>query len=287
MNINEDGRIPLIALDYNKRQLAQKKELMVDYETGNLYVVSATDKTKIFDITSQIVKLINISMPGDSIVVNIDGVGKVNLKDYLDDFRANSMQGSSEKEKNLIANYFYDYDSIVNKNGKIQVNDFDKAEERSVPTKINGVLRWIDPDCNKLIDKQAVYNSTITLKAHYTETDLAEGCIVSLHPISGAAVSKLIWKVNVSDVQPSIKFSTNNVLLEFDTDMSLKPHTVNVFEFQTWDNGLTWLETVRRFNKDIAAPATKIDYGYLGDNYYTKPEVEDLIKWKNKDSQNL
>mgnify|MGYP000369988515 CR=1 FL=1 len=49
-------RLPLIALDYNSRFLAEKKEILFDYKTGKLYVVSAEDKSVIFDITRNILK---------------------------------------------------------------------------------------------------------------------------------------------------------------------------------------------------------------------------------------
>ncbi len=40
-----NSRYPVIALDYAEKDKAVKKELLVDYNTGNIYVVSATDKT--------------------------------------------------------------------------------------------------------------------------------------------------------------------------------------------------------------------------------------------------
>ena len=69
-----NSRIPVIALPYSERQKAVPKELLIDYETGNIYVVSATDKSIIFNITEKILQKLD-SVTGDKIIVNIEGVG--------------------------------------------------------------------------------------------------------------------------------------------------------------------------------------------------------------------
>lgn len=85
------GRVPIIALSYDERDKAVPKELLVDYDTGKIYVVSAYDKTVIFDLTQEISNyLLEAGVNGDNLVVNIDGVGEVNLEEIINNLYSNS-----------------------------------------------------------------------------------------------------------------------------------------------------------------------------------------------------
>ena len=286
MNIDKNARIPLIPLDYNNRQLAFKKELMVDYKTGKMYVVSAEDRTVIFDITAEIVKLINTAMPGDDIIVNIDGVGAVNLKNYLTDLRRNMLRADAKKDAQLAADYYYDMVSVLIKNGFVQINDFDIASERTVPVKVNGVLRWLDPNAIKHVVNAPVYNSSVVVKDNFTESTLEEGCVITLVADKNSEYNKLRWKVTIGNVVPSLKFAdADKVVQEFSNDLVLKPNSTAIFVFESWDGGKTWFEHVHKFGS--LEQNTKIDSDYMLDNYYTKPEVNDLIKWKDNKQNNL
>ena len=50
VTITEKARIPVIALSYEDKDIAKKKELLVDYKKGGIYVVDAEDRTIIHDI---------------------------------------------------------------------------------------------------------------------------------------------------------------------------------------------------------------------------------------------
>ena len=85
-------RVPLIALDYNSRFLAEKKEILFDYKTGKLYVVSAEDKSVIFDITKLIMKEVEKGIDLTNYVFNIEGVGAVNLSNYIKQLSTHNLQ---------------------------------------------------------------------------------------------------------------------------------------------------------------------------------------------------
>lgn len=83
-NVYSKARVPVIPLQYSQRQLALKKELLVDYENGKLYIVSATDKNILHDITAKITELVTANITsGTNLTVDIQGVGIVKLGEYL------------------------------------------------------------------------------------------------------------------------------------------------------------------------------------------------------------
>lgn len=147
---NNKIRIPVIALPYSEKHKAVCKELMVDYDTGNIYVVSATDKSVIFDITSKIKEKID-SISGDKIEVEIEGIGKVVLNDILNKLRldlSNSVQviETGEDVDYVGKDSVLDNVSVRNKDNNIEVAGFSDARELSFLRKRNGVAEWVTLD---------------------------------------------------------------------------------------------------------------------------------------------
>lgn len=87
--LNDRARIPVIPLSYADRHLAVEKELIVDYETGKIYIISSQNKEVIFDIT-ELIKKEASEAAGDKITVEIEGLGKVNIGDILNELYASN-----------------------------------------------------------------------------------------------------------------------------------------------------------------------------------------------------
>lgn len=61
---NKLGRVPVVPLPYSRKELAQGKELIIDYPHGNIYIADEKDPTILYNITQDI----------------IDQVGRMNAK---------------------------------------------------------------------------------------------------------------------------------------------------------------------------------------------------------------
>ena len=142
-----NSRYPVIALDYAEKDKAVKKELLVDYNTGNIYVVSATDKTIIFDITKKIQERIT-ELDTKNMVVEITGIGIVNLTEYLNLLNEKMNNMVTIKDPGQDFAYIIRDNTIDNKslkifNGIIQMDSYKAADNLSIPQKTSTGLRWM------------------------------------------------------------------------------------------------------------------------------------------------
>jgi|GEM_PF-4653374 len=142
-----NSRYPVIALDYAEKHKAVKKELLVDYNTGNIYVVSATDKTIIFDITKKIQERIT-ELDTKNMVVEITGIGIVNLTEYLNLLNEKMNNMVTIKDPGQDFAYIIRDNTIDNKslkifNGIIQMDSYKAADNLSIPQKTSTGLRWM------------------------------------------------------------------------------------------------------------------------------------------------
>lgn len=142
-----NSRYPVIALDYAEKHKAVKKELLVDYNTGNIYVVSATDKTIIFDITKKIQEQIT-ELDTENMVVEITGIGIVNLTEYLNLLNEKMNNMVTIKDPGQDFAYIIRDNTIDNKslkifNGTIQMDSYKAADNLSIPQKTSTGLRWM------------------------------------------------------------------------------------------------------------------------------------------------
>lgn len=308
------GRQPVIALDYSDKYKAVEKELMIDYNTGNIYVVSATDRTIIFDITSKIAEQIE-GLSGQQVVVNIEGIGDVNLTDYLNKIQVeleNSVQvidTSTEatyvgKDKVLDDRSIDTTDSLM-----IQVKGFDSAEDLQIPTKKNGVLVWVDlgeiapslgdsstsgnptiiPPSNPYDGDEltcldiAPVNNTIYLRASKRQRtiNLASNCTVIL-PETLDQYSEIQWYIVTNNFAPQLSWQNN--LIWKDNTRNLPANSSIVFRAQTWDGGVSWLAYLDVYNASM--PSTGVDQAYLENNYYNKNQTDDKFVSNDQITQN-
>lgn len=139
----DKARVPVIALDYDKKYLCVKKELMVDYTNGKIYIVSSTDKEKIFDITAQIVELVKTSITANDVMVNITGIGDISLKNIIERLYGEEVNFEIEEEKDFAPGIKVDNASININDGDMQINNFDTATEGQCPVKSSlGSIVW-------------------------------------------------------------------------------------------------------------------------------------------------
>lgn len=52
---NKLGRVPVVPLPYSRKELAQGKELIIDYPHGNIYIADEKDPTILYNITDDII----------------------------------------------------------------------------------------------------------------------------------------------------------------------------------------------------------------------------------------
>lgn len=291
--MNTNAHIPLIAMDYADRHKAVKKELLVDYANGNIYVVSADDKSIIIDITSKIkAQLENLS--SDKIEVNIEGVGVVNLSKVIKEMKdklAKQLEVTEISDARLFKRRGNRIDrvSIINDDTTFEVRGFKEAQEGMSPVKVNGVLEWMKltplPDPNTPEDASdgmkgditeiEALNGKIYLKASVKQKtiNLTKSVNVVL-PATLDEYARIDWCLITNSYAPSLSFS-NNVIWQYTNAEENQPvaNNFHVYIFETWDKGLNWLGRSINYNK-TEAPVSK---DYVQNNFYDKSETEQII----------
>lgn len=147
-------RVPLIALDYNSRFLAEKKEILFDYKTGKLYVVSAEDKSIIFDITQIIMKEVESGVDLTNYTFNIEGVGTVNLSNYIQQLSRYNLQTMDEPNKRYrVPLISFDNDSITDFDGSVEVVGFHHALNNTYPVKEDNIIKWVPRTDTDIVER--------------------------------------------------------------------------------------------------------------------------------------
>lgn len=268
-----NSRIPVIALPYSERQKAVPKELLVDYDTGNIYVVSATDKSVIFNITSKILERLE-SLTADKIIVNVEGVGEVNLVELIGDLKLELDEKLEVteigKDSYLPKSERYDGVSIESKYGNIQIKSFESAENGMIPQKFNNEIRWIFPPDSDLDSGSGTNPGTpdsddgletkvfaiepvqgkIFLRAsrRLITNNLNKDCTVILPRVLDQ-YTEIYWNASTFSDAVNLNFQTSVLFNTSDHQPSVNSY--NVYRFSTWDAGETWLATVDRFKKEV------------------------------------
>lgn len=284
MNMEENGRFPIIALDYKDRNIAHKKELLIDYDTGRLYVVSADNKSVVFDVTEQILNLVGTEVKGDNIAINIESLGKVNLKKFILDLKNKSLHTTPLKGEGGVGTFAYDFKSISNKDNIIQIHNFWKAQPGQVPTvNNNGILVWseIGSFYNVVhvdIDTTGVY----VLNNRYNESTIDSNGIIQLETDQEYCIMN--WKVVSGDTVPNIELGEGfEVIKEYESDFNMPANSTFIYEFETFDHGHTWYERVKKYIPGNDVISTE----YIEKNIYTKEEVDEKLKWKNAQMESI
>ena len=282
--MEENGRFPLIALDYKDRNIANKKELLIDYDTGRIYIVSADNKSVIFDVTEQILTLVGNEVKGDNITINVESLGKVNLKKFVLDMKSKGLHTTPLKGDGGVGTFAYDFKSISNKDNVIQIHNFWKAQPGQVPTvDSNGVLIWseigsfynvvhVDPDTT------GVY----VLNNRYNESTIDSNVVLKLETNQPYCI--MSWKIVSGDTKPSIELDSSfEIVKEYESDFDMPANSTFIYEFETFDGGQTWYEKVKKYipGNDI------VSTDYIEEHIYSKEEVDEKLTWRNAQMESI
>lgn len=83
---NKLGRVPVVPLPYSRKELAQGKELIIDYPHGNIYIADEKDPSILYNITEDIIKQVgemNAKEMDMTIILPNDEEYTLNLADLL------------------------------------------------------------------------------------------------------------------------------------------------------------------------------------------------------------
>lgn len=260
------SRIPTIPLDYSERDKAIEKELLVDYGTGKIYVVSSYDRTVIFDLTSKISEYLQqTGISGDSLTVNIEGLGNVDLGSIISLLYNQEGATMVEEVDPLVvqmpsSGYQYDLKSVLIKDSKVQIYGFDEAPDGSIPQKSAGIVKWTTVDSaasnsvTKLLPADGIIQLTEACNQMVTIEDNDTYIIVPPFVSSGCNQIRLNLTVNC-DLDPIITFSDNIVwqsgVIRWTTDVDTPDFcgkSVNIITLTTWNEGNTWLAKIDNFD---------------------------------------
>ena len=312
-------RIPVIPESYDNKQRAVCKELLVNYDTGDIYIVSKDDPTTLIDVTAKIKESIK-NIEGANIEIDIEGIGKINLEELMKQMNDNVKTSvkaipTGESIKYITDKAVLDTKSLeINKKyNTVQIKGFKEADENTMLVKRNGVAVWlpvITSDSTNDEDKDnpssSLGNSStpinpddgLSSKCHILDPSdhklylLASKRQKTIMPTSYFKVilptpmderTDIEWLVTTDEKNtPEVTFPTNLFWDEiFDT---LIPSTMHVFKFSTWDCGRTWAASFRKYNNN--AVHTIITKEYLETNYYNKDDINTLLSWEDNEGDN-
>lgn len=294
MKVN--SRIPVIALDYSQRHKAVPKELLVDYETGHIYVVSAKDKSIIFDITSKILEKLD-SVTGDKIVIDIEGIGEVNLEEYINQIKLDleEMVIVTEEGKDIYIPKEERLDgfSLESKFKRIQIKNFETAENGMIPQKYGNNIRWIyppqgnqdsggtgTPDPDDGLETKVFLIEPIEGKIFLRASrrlmtkNLQRDALVVL-PRTLDQYTEIYWNMRSYAYKPTLRFHDS---VMFNTPYQPSENADHIYKFSTWDGGETWYGVVSIYNRDPNNDPTQsdnINIEYLEKNYLSKKDIQD------------
>lgn len=291
-----NSRIPVIALDYSERHKAVPKELLIDYTTGHIYVVSAEDKSIIFDITSKILEKLD-SVTGDKIVIEIEGIGEVNLQEFLNQIRLDldDMVIITEEGKDIYIPKEERLDgfSLESKFKRIQIKNFETAENGMIPQKFGNSIRWIyPPQGDQDSGGTGTPNPDDGLETEVFPVEPVEGKIflrasrrlitknlqrdvLVVLPRTLDQYTEIYWNVRTYAFKPTLRFN-DSVL--FNSPYQPSQNADHIYKFSTWDGGESWYGIVAIYtrdpNNDIPV-GDNINIEYLEKNYFSKKDIED------------
>lgn len=268
------ARVPIIALDYSQRHLRRLKELMIDYNNGNLYVVDANDKDIIYSVTDRIIENITGNLTGDDIIVNITGVGEINLTKFLESINSDMIGFEVTDNGGDFPSMTLDNESIESLDGTIQLCNFDEADDNTLPQKVNGRLQWTRAGAGmpgSTVREPTISNNNISLSVDTTNrsSSLPSKVTVNLGDDFVENYGKIVWNIAITSTIPKLTFASNVKFL-FNTDTDLFANSIVTFEFESFNRGSTWLCKVYKWlnisEKEITETyiVDKLSWKYIG-----------------------
>ncbi len=270
--ITDKARIPVIPLDYNQRDIAKNKELLLDYEGGGLYVVDAKDRSIIHDLTKMIADNYLSQINGDNTYVTIEGIGIVNLSYILKllyDSKIDLLNTAADDAMAMPAGVSYDSRSIIIANNLVEVYGFHNAKPLSTPrvSEDGSRIEWVGGveeirpggDIDKVDEPPGGFEPPLGAKQNVLYIYPNQGVIILYNkpqqftpmkdkdreifeisfPLTMMQYSKFYWRLD-ADVSFEMGWPNNIVWLNPKPQMT-KANNVWIFECTTWDYGNTWI----------------------------------------------
>ena len=291
MNSGKFSRIPIVPLDISQAYKAVPNELIIDRSDGNIYVKK--NGGELINVTESIKEAIE-KFNSDNIIVTIEGV-QYTLTEAMIKFLNETIQLKEigEEAKYIIKQDRIDDSSIESKFKRVQMRNFDQAENGAFPQKHNGVLRWVklpeklaeqleqadegnpDDGIKTSIRMIEPLNAKVYLQAARNQktANLHENVRVLLPSILDE-FSEVYWMARTYAFKPTLLFPTN---VYFNTSNQPAENSQNLYIFRTFDGGETWIAELKIYNDTTngAIDANgSVTLSYLQDNYSTNIELD-------------
>lgn len=272
-------KVPVILLDYKEREMAIKKELLLDYDNYRIYVVDAEDKTVIHDITQILVDEYLTKMDGDNVWVTIEGIeGKVNLSEILSDLNKNKIEiiNTLPAEMMTPTNTRFDHRSITMYDNVIAMYGFRDAKPLSTPRKsLEGRIEWVGGEEGSIEDKTSNVTELFPIDGVITLFQKPNQAVRLNQCIDDRAFQFKLPDTNQEYYQIRLKIDSQMISsIVFDKPVAwyggdhnildtLESYVTYLLVLDTWDYGASW-SILHYSNSNINVP----DYLYLKENKY-------------------
>lgn len=144
------GHIPIITIDYKDKDLAKEKELVVDFESGNLYIVSKDDDTILINLLEVLAHDYLTNINGNKTWITISGIeGAVNLSYILGEINRYKIERLVAEDEDTAIKGQLDtirYDQIsIEEDNFVFLKDFDEAGDLAIPRKSadGTMIEWV------------------------------------------------------------------------------------------------------------------------------------------------
>lgn len=307
--MRDNARSPLIPLPFEQSARGVKRELIIDYDKGEIYVVSPDDETILINITGRIREAVTNyinSIQGDQITdisntyVTIENVGRINIAELLKFLLEHGVDAFPCNDLGPIAlrRLLYDNASIITTNDKVSVAGFNEAGTNYIPVKKEGTIQWI-PISN--IPTPEGYTPN---KYDISNTDPIDGIITltdnpiqkSLN-IEGPNKLKLPteldtkyciirWIVSTVETDGTMLSFDENITWRYSTDPDTERGNTYIYQFETFDGGNTWYGQKVSFD-NIPDGSSTVTVEQLYNDFFTKKETLKLVSWETLDSESV
>lgn len=275
------GRVPVVALSYLDKNKAVPKELLVNYDTGDIYIKSVDGVSPDIDITASIrSKLTNLD--GNTIDLDIDGIGTIRVSDIIVDIIDaidNGLDVIEEESSNISYTEkqgTLDNKSLENKNEHIQIKDYDEAETLTLPYKDgDGILRWVSllelAQLNRLqdmdnqnpadgkastVDYILPVNDKVNLLMDKRQKTInpQNNTLNIILPKTIDEYAVVEWLLILGNNLPDFIFPGNVVWQYTNFNTPTVNNTTSKYTFETFDNGKTWLGKFIQYGLELNTP---------------------------------
>lgn len=260
MNESSMARIPVRPLPYADKDLAMTREIIIDYDKGNIFISDKDDPSILIDITKLIADSYLSNINGDNTNVTINGE-VYNLAELLTELKRNKITILNSADSQAIpASVNYDHDSVSIEDNVVSLFGFKAAANNSKPMKKDGALVWLSPEDQgdpgepkpganiNVIDIIPTNNSIVLYAKPFMNTTIVTSPITSFLmklPKSQPKFARIKWKLDTA-IALSLSFSSNMTWIDDDimgtpVEKRITAASTYLIEMETWDFGETWI----------------------------------------------